>query len=703
LLRDAGVSVVPEAAAGADAVVVFLSAAGLAEPGWPHAVAAATATATRLVPVRVGRIPDTRVPERLRELNWIDWQPDNVRVTFGYILAGLLSDPDRRQLSRQLSHEADAWLRSGRSNALLIASYRRARQMTAVLDDLSADQLAAPTDAMRQFVQRSVKVSRPRHRRRRSWAVTGVVAVVAALFAAAVELPAIQAGNYDNKETVVTAGNQELLQALPGWSAANAAALLLNGTPTEQGLARTTLIQALNTPWEIDALQWEVPPYSSAVFQDGTRAIVSTDAGLVELDVRTQQVLWTAIVPGGPYYLWAGPGGSTAVGLNSSGAVVIDLARHTWRRVAAGTDFFDGKLGSDGIAVVRLPGPRLAELNTATGAVAQLGRYPSIISVAPKTPRGDAAALVGGPGGRIDLIQLPSRTVIASMPGNTSLETGAIAPDGRHAIVEGGDGQFWVFGAGEQAKPTGIPVPVVLSGVFWATGDRVVVYSEDQGGQVYYRPRAEPIGTVCSQVPRIFEIIPDYTSGVVACEAQGGTGFWDLPSGPLAHESPGESGGRTSAADGVTVTSSGPQIEIRAPGLDTGWYQPLVSDIAAVAVGDNGTRVIVGDTDGDAAVIDMEPGRADTVVTWEAPDRSPVAAVGWDGGPVVTTRSRQTWRLTDCADCGADAGLLRTYRARVTGCFSARQLSSIGDSTWPLLGLRECASVPGEPAQIEGH
>jgi hypothetical protein len=702
LLRGAGVSIVPEAAPGTDAAVVFLSAIGLAQPGWARGLDAATAMATRLVPIRVGQIDDKLVPDRLREPNWIDWDPGNVRAVFGAVLAGLLSNPGRRALSRQLSHETDAWLRSGRSDDLLIADYRRARRMAGVLADLAADQLAAPSDAMRQFVRRSVKVSRPKHQRRRNWVIIGVAAGVAAIFTAAVALPAIAVGTYDNKESIVTAGNQQLLADLPDWSAANAAALLLNGTPTEKVLARTTLLRALNMPWEIDGLQWQTPPFSSAVLAGGTRAILSVGVGLIEIDVQTQQRLWTIAAPGGPYNLSADPAGRTVVGLSSDGAVVLDLDSHTGHRVATGTDFVDGKLGSDGIAVVRMPGPRLAELNTATGAVTQLGSYPSIISVAAKTPRGNAAALVQDKAGRIDLIALPSRAVIASMPGNATAEFGAIAPDGEHAIVEGGDGQFWTFGAGQTATPTGIPVPAVLSGVLWTTGDRVVVCSQDQDGTVYYLPRAEPIGAVCSEVPRLVEVVPDYTADVVACESEGGTSFWGLPPGPIAHPFPGESGALTSTADGVTVASSGAQIEIRAPGFNTGWYQPLNNVITAVAVGDDGKRVIVGDGIGEVAVIDMEPGDAATVVAWDAPDSSWIDRVGWDGGPVATTRSGQTWRLTDCPDCGTDAGLLRTFRSRITGCFSARQLSFIGDSMWPVLGLRECTSAPGEPAQLNG-
>jgi hypothetical protein len=692
LLSTAGVTVVPSSAVDVDGVVVFLSAAGLAQPEWLDRAT----TAIRLVPVRVGQIHAGVVPERLRELNWIDWQPDNVRATFGYVLAGLLSDPARRDLSRQLSHEAEAWERSGRHGALLITDYRRARRMADVLRDLDADRLAVPSPAMRQFVARSVKVSRPRYRRRRMRLILGVAGTIFALATVAVTLPAIRLSADNNHEAIVTTGDPYMLENLPEWSAANAAALLADGTPAEQVLAEITLLRALNSPWEIDTLQWRLAPRSSAPFQHGTRVIVSVAAGLAVLNVTTQQMLWFAAVPGGPYYLSVDPEGETALGLSESGAVVIDLTRHSWRHVALGTRFADGKLGSDNIAVVRLDGAHLAELNTATGVVRGLGAYPSIISVAAKTPYGRPAALVRDRSGRVELIELPSRAVIASMPGNASSEIGTISPDGRHAVIEGGDGQFWAFGVGEPATPTGIAVPRVLSGVAWSTRDRLVVYSEDQRGQVYYLPRAEPIGVICRQDTRLYEVVPDYSSDVVACEGYGGTAFWRLPSGPLAHRVAGESTSRTKMAADVTVASSGPRIQIHGPGLRTNWFQPLGSDISAVDVADNGTRVVVGDTIGEVAVLDLRPGYATTVVAWVAPDHSPITAVGWNSGPIATTASGQTWRIADCADCATVGGLIRAYRARVTGCFTARQLRNIGSGMWAVLGMRECDTPFGQ-------
>src|SRR5208282_3664009 len=109
------------------------------------------------------------------------------------------------------------------------------------------------------------------------------------------------------------------------------------------------------------------------------------------------------------------------------------------------------------------------------------------------------------------------RSVIASMPGGFSTATGTISPSGRQAIVSGGDGQFWTFGAGMRPRPTGIAVPRLLSGLLWAPGNRLVVYGQDVRGEVYYLPRAEPLGLICREDTRIFQIVPDYGSDVITC------------------------------------------------------------------------------------------------------------------------------------------------------------------------------------------
>lgn len=714
LLSVAGVTVLTAGSfTSAAGVVVLLSSAGLASPEWRARISADTQEATRLIPVRVGEIDGTQVPERLAALNWIDWQPGNASGTVGYVLAGLLSDPTRRDISRQLSHEAEAWQRSGHRDTLLISDFRRARQMNAMLRDLQSDRLAAPTAVMRQYVQRSLKVSRPKYRRRRARLVAGVAGTVLALLAAAVVIPAVKLASFDNKESIVTSGDQAELRDLPEWSAANAAALLINGTPPEKALARTTLLRAMNEPWELDALQWQAPPNSSVPFDHGKLAVLSVGLRVAIISVDTQRVLWTAATPGGPYDLSVDPAGQTAVGLALSGpgAIVINLDRRTVRRIAVRTWFSSpsqvayGELGSDGVAIVQLPGLRIGELSTATGAVTSLGVYPPVMALAAASPGRTAVALVRLSGGRADLVAVPSRRVLGFLPGTPPAEAGAISPDGHQAIVEGGDGQFWTIGAGRAAAPTGIAVPSIPSDVTWAAGDRVIVASEDQRGQVYSVRDGVPLGTICTQDGRLYAVIADASSAVVSCEAPGGTTFWQLPPGPLSGRVPGESSAPAWSTGPVTVRVSGDQIGIRGPGVNTGMFQPLSTTISTVDVADHGKRVILGDSLGEVAVIDVEAGYTAEVVAWNDPDHSPISAVGWSGGPVASTASGQTWQIADCADCGTDAGLLRAFRARITGCFTARQLAFMGGSTWQALGLRECAlrGISGQAAAKLGE
>ena len=173
-------------------------------------------------------------------------------------------------------------------------------------------------------------------------------------------------------------------------------------------------------------------------------------------------------------------------------------------------------------------------------------------------------------------------------------------------------------------------------------------------------------------------------------QTPGGISFWP-PAGPLGRRQRGESAPRTATVAGVTVASRGASIQIRGPGPGaTGWFQPLNGDITAAAVALDGTQVVVGDALDGVAVIDVTAAESRVVTIWQSPDKAPVVAVGWADGPVATTASGQTWRIGDCDACGTDAGLLSAYRARASGCFTARQLQFMSISTRLVLGLREC-------------
>ena len=72
----------------------------------------AAGAAHRLVPVRLGAIDPDAVPERLAEINWIDWRCDDPSAAFGSVMAAVYADPARHVRIRQLTHEAQTWANS---------------------------------------------------------------------------------------------------------------------------------------------------------------------------------------------------------------------------------------------------------------------------------------------------------------------------------------------------------------------------------------------------------------------------------------------------------------------------------------------------------------------------------------------------------------------------------------------------------------
>ena len=108
-------------------MVVLLSEDAFEDGRWLPPIE--TTKDAHLIPVRLGELDHERVPKYLRELNWIDWNPVRPATALGFIVAGLLSDPSRYRISRQLAHEAAVWQGSGRRRDHLIGDRRRARQM----------------------------------------------------------------------------------------------------------------------------------------------------------------------------------------------------------------------------------------------------------------------------------------------------------------------------------------------------------------------------------------------------------------------------------------------------------------------------------------------------------------------------------------------------------------------------------------------
>lgn len=696
-LREAGAEVVDgDDSALLDGLVVLLSSDALTDDAWRRA--AEHAVADRIVPVRIGKLDDVRVPKRVAPLNWIEWSSENPTAAFGAALAALLTDPARHALSRQLRHEAEAWQRAGRPPDLLIDDRRRARQMLELMSELEADAMAAPSSLTIAFVKASAAVTLRKQRRR--LAVRGLVTLVAVAAAAylIVELPRVHLGARVNHAAIVTAGDEATLSYLPDWSAANAAALLLEGTAAQRTLGRNTLLQALGRPWPLGTADFLDSVTAMTPFAHGTRAAVLQVAehgsGLTLIDVRRGAVLWTVLLPRRFTAVDVSADEATAV-VAGDGVGVVDLRSRRGSLLVDRGDFSSVQLAARGAIVLSTASGRLEVLRT-PGRAPTSRAYAAVIDVT-SGPRGRATALVATGPGRFAIVDaLDGRTLATARTGRRSFE-GAIAPDGRRAIVAGPGDQLWTFGAAYAARPTGIALPVAIGALAWASHDRLVVASQSGSGQVVYLPRTEPLGTVCGDVPRVEALqLERDDEQTLACVSGGLKSFWRLPAAPRRRAA-GETSARSFASTDVRLETRGAETRIHWRGSlgsgSTDWFSPFGQRISAVAASPSGREIAFGSSEGLVAIVALAYERARVVDVWGVPDAAPVTAAGWDGGPVVSTASGQTWSVPTCGRCATDAGLLATARARFGGCFTERQLQWIDADARRRAGLRLCQPI----------
>jgi hypothetical protein len=705
MLCDAGIEVTEDAPDVAlDGLLVLLSTQALADPAWRDQ--AEERAATRIVPVRIGDIAAAELPDRLKELNWIDWRAENPSATFGSVLAGLLADPARRRVSRELAHEAETWQRAGQPKELLIDDHRRAQQMADLLADLQGDPMASPSALTLEFVERSAAVSRRSHRRHRRRLALILAGAGLAVIALAIYIPKIDAATLVNHAAIVTAGEQSVLDALPEWSAANAADLLLEGTGPQKVLGRDTLLQAMQRPWGITNVNFIANVRAISPLAGGTRAVVlaatTRGSALALIDSDSARILWSLALRGSYQQLHLANDGTVAI-LAGAGVASVNLTTHSVRAFGSSALPAQAWPATGGrIAISTASGAlqQLAVLEAAHGKSTTIGAYHAVLDIAPNA-RGSTSALVEREPNNLQIIDLAHGAVLASAQISTGLALGALAPDGAHAIVAGADGQLWRFGAREPATPTGIAVPGGLQRLAWASDERLVLVSESERGQVIYLPRAEPLGHVCWDVAVPTELSVEAGGATVACVGNGLSAVWSLPAAPSPLSAPGRSSHITAENGVARVEVNGSQARLDWRGtLGTGstpWFSPADATITAVAFAPSGGELVIGSAGGQATVVGLGFEHARITVEWQDPDHSRVTTVGWGATAVASTATGQTWHLPGCASCASDSGLLRAVRTRFTGCFTERQIQWIDDRARAQIGLRICPPVAPLP------
>ena len=240
-----GVAVVePETASiGLDALIVLLVAGSNSEELWLRDNS--ESQPRHIVPVRIGDVSSGDIPAELSEIQWLTWVPEARPQFYGELLATLRRDPDGVRRKRELDDEATAWARQGHDDAMVIVDLHRALEMSRLLEESAGNASVPLSDTTRQFVARSIEVSRRRRKKlRRRW----VGAIVALFIAAAIGVPAalrLQGLSQSNGQSFVTSG-ELTASALPEWSALLSGALLIDGDRAQQALARETLLDTMS-------------------------------------------------------------------------------------------------------------------------------------------------------------------------------------------------------------------------------------------------------------------------------------------------------------------------------------------------------------------------------------------------------------------------------------------------------------------------
>jgi hypothetical protein len=692
LLGENGIEIAGESSTPADGHVVLLSSAALRDDAW---IEWAQEPRAHAIPVRIGSIEEAEVPEPLRRLNWIDWDPGRPATTLGFILAALLSDPTRYRVSQQLAHEAAAWDRTGRPKEGLIGDRRRARKMRSLIFALAADPIASPNRLTSEFVAASDKATRKAQRRRRLTRVAAAIAILTGISAVIVAIPKIQANSRITKAAIVTTGSKAVLDQMPEWSAANSSALLLKGTPTQQELGRSTLLQAMARPWAIADFAFIDSVVAMAPYNDGvngvTLSIAPGGSGLAVVDLHQALTLGVVHVSTRLESLSISPDGDYAVAAGH-GIAVLDLSSGHLRMLSHRGSYTGVRALDKEIALWTERGTLETRPLEGRGR-RSVRHYKAVLDVIP-APHGGGFALVETREGDFSIVGLRDGRTLASAGLDSRNAIGALSPDGRRAIVDGADGQLWEFDR-EGTRPTGIASPPLLVQLQWATRERLLIASESRRAQVFFLPRAEPLGPICGDTAGASDLISEPGGETVACAGFSRT-FWKLP--PVPRPSP-DGAHATGPVEAVSahlrVTAEGRWVQISAgPPADRANFRvrPFDSKVTAAAIAPDGRQVALGSSRGNVLVYGLSGKHLRGLVTWQAPDGASIVKLRWRSRLSASTASKQLWALPSCPGCETDSGLIAAARARFSGCFSARQMEWVDSEVRRLLALRECES-----------
>jgi hypothetical protein len=705
--------------------LVLLSAQGVSNPE----VLSASNDTSRLVPVKIGAFDEGSLPPRIRQLNWIVWDPSAQEQTCAMVLVATQTDLEDYRDARGLEAKAWAWHLSGRRSDELITDLRRLKALT---QNAPGVRIGAPSDLRDHVVADFRRLSLVRARtmrrwRRLRWALA--VLLVPTILSASIALydwvlsarvaGALQVGTAD-----FTSNRRPDVQAL------KESGLILGGLSSHRnpypGLV-TQLAVALSEPWPESIIGQESPKALNALafLGDSSRAVGGDGGGnIATWDVTSGARSQVRHVSDRPlYHVATDQDGHTILAVDQSGAVFVvrqGSAAPVQVRVSGVPDKLvesaDGALGSFVVndRVFRL------DLRTGTPRPELVAQADRVLDLEPQAG-GHIAALVRT-AQTLRLVDVGTgHSLWERRSSAPELESGAISGDGSLAVTSGSQ-LLWSDGIAD-LRPTGQYVPDVLDALA-ITRSRLIIYSASAiGTRVFDLESGIQLPPICREIASMVGLAVAPSEDRVYCQGAGAFSIWNpAPVRPEAVDPHPEIDSRADSAgnlaraelskDGtVAVTwrqgTSGPNVTSVLDLSGRSLAEPMAEKavtlvlpgfsgpVTAVGISTPTNTLLVGSSDGVVMELDHAADGSWLISNrWQAPDRLTVRAASVDQGMLHVSTSRFAWSIPSCAGCSVNPlRLVARAIGRQLPCYSRSMGELIPADMRSVLKIRLCSSA----------
>lgn len=703
----------PTAPGQVRAVIVLISPGALDDPIWQRRVE--QLRSERLVPVKLGALDDTRVPEHLRSLNWIIYRPDDAAF-IATLFTGINIDASRFRDAQDTRALAERWEGSGRSADLLLDDVGEIRRR--------AENFAGDSGEHSDFLESSLKHAHSQRRQRANRIAFRTVLLGLSVALIAFTVFAVGQAVIRSRNAVSFAlGNSEN-SSRPDLAAIKAGASLVDADVYNGSDGRLRIAtDALSKHWPsgfVTAGDWAVAAVD-----------FGSDGALVGVDNSGSRWRWESLgKPGIRTATAAPPTAGADVALDGELFISGDGDTVT---VIAGTEALHTFSGLGRLSALRLAPSTdrallvvdhelrvIEDLSSATAAVRTLSRWDAVLDLV-RTSEGRAVALAQ----RADRLYLVrddgAERAIGTAPG--PIEAGSISPDGTSValIVEG---TIWTSGDGG-FSPSGVVLPGIATAMRMTADGLVLIADRTRGTWVADPVLGLDLGGICSGFIGTTDFVVDPGGDRVLCPQSSIIGV-DSTAGlaprsrtvdvPKPQQSA-DSSGRVSSlslVDGmIIIERRGEQpfaLDPSGASFAHDFEQP--PEVAAaeffgsgallgatgvpttVALTPDGNTLAIGFEDGGLVEIDVnELGHLARVGSWQLPDHGAITSISWSpdrSSIYATTGSGLEWRRDSCSGCwGADT-LSRHIAGRVWACYPNGDIDAIGATARRAFDLRVC-------------